>query len=278
MYGTVSGINCRKKIARLRQGETLKNRFGLYLAKDFIPFMKKSNLLAEDTYQHYHLLLNSQAFELTADRNSISNQEDPKVKWVFEEARKIINEDIAPLVEEGYFYLRRNEELEYSLREKQRRLYERLENYERIDNLSLDGVPVMKRPDNESQVALLFAALLATPRGKEMIKHISQIGHYSNSSTTDMVCVNSKGEKVLVEVEFRLSNLFRHEHPYETFDYVVCWSVDLEINEKKKLRDGNIMSLIYENEEWMLKYGTQKVIPILELRKVISNLKDTKLA
>lgn len=276
MYGTVSGVNCRKKIAKLKQGETLKNRFGLYLAKDFIPFMKKSNLITEDTYHHYHLLLNSQAFELTADRNNISNQEDPKVKWVFEEAKKIINEDIAPLVEEGYFSLRRNEEIEYSLREKQRKLYERLENYERIDNLNLDGIPVMKRPDNESQVVLLFTALLATGKSTELIKYISKIGHYSNNSTTDMVCIDHKGNKVLVEVEFKLSNLFRHEHPYETFDYVVCWKVDLEINEKKKLRDGNMMSLIYENDEWMLKYGTQKVIPIIELRKVISEIKEIK--
>jgi hypothetical protein len=278
MYGTVSGINCRKKIARMKQGETLKNRFGLYLAKDFIPFMKKSNLLTEDTYQHYHLLLNSQAFELTADRNCISNQEDPKVKWVLEEARKIINEDIAPLVDESYFSLRRNEELEYSLREKQRRLYERLENYEGIDNLNLEEIPIMKRPDNESQVALLFTALLATDKGNELIKYISKIGHYSSTSTTDMVCIDYKGTKVLVEIEFKLSNLFRHEHPYETFDYVVCWNVDLEVNEKKRLRDGNVLSLIFENEEWMLKYGTQKVIPIIELRKVISYIKAEKLA
>ncbi|PRR69780.1 hypothetical protein [Clostridium thermopalmarium] len=41
VYGTISGVNCRKEIAKLRQGETLKSRFGIYLAKDFIPFTKK---------------------------------------------------------------------------------------------------------------------------------------------------------------------------------------------------------------------------------------------
>ncbi|WP_253905316.1 hypothetical protein [Clostridium tertium] len=45
MYGTVSGINCRKSICKLRQAERLKSRFGIYLAKDFIPFSKKSTLM-----------------------------------------------------------------------------------------------------------------------------------------------------------------------------------------------------------------------------------------
>jgi hypothetical protein len=131
----------------------------------------------------------------------------------------------------------------------------------------------MKRPDNESQAVLLFTALLSDPKSRELIKYIGKIGHYSNNSTTDMVCIDKDGNKVLVEVEFKLSNLFRHEHPYETFDYVVCWKVDLEINEKKKLRDGNIMSLIFDNNEWMLKFGAQKVIPIIELRKVIEDFR-----
>lgn len=111
LYGTVSGINCRKSICKLRQGETLKSRFGLYLAKDFIPFSKKS-LITDPNYHHFHLMLNSQVFELTADRNNIWNVDDPRVNWVFYEAKKIINRDIIPLAEEGYFKLRKEEETE----------------------------------------------------------------------------------------------------------------------------------------------------------------------
>lgn len=274
MYGTVSGVNCRRKIVKLRQGENLKNRFGIYLAKDFIPFAKRPNLIAEPFYHHYHLLLNSQSFELTADRNNISNQEDPKVKWVLEEAKKIINEDIMPLAEEGYFNLRREEELEQSLKEKQKRLCERLEAFDKKDELSISTVPITKHPDNESQVALLLAALLANDRSKGLLKYIRQIGHYSQHSSTDMICLDDKNEKLLVEIEYKLSNLFKHEHPYNSFDCVVCWKVDLDINEKKRLRDGNVMCLLNEDGEWMLKYGTQKVIPIIELRNIINSMKS----
>lgn len=50
---------------------------------------------------------------------------------------------------------------------------------------------------------------------------IDSIAHYSLQSTTDLICLNSEGETLLVEVEFLLSNLFRHEHPYATFDCIV---------------------------------------------------------
>lgn len=110
MYGTISGTNCRKEICKLRQGETLKKRFGVYLAKDFIPFTKKSSLIPELSYHHFHILVNSQNFELTADRNNISNLGDIKIRWVLATVKKIINEDIMPIARKTYFKMRKDEE------------------------------------------------------------------------------------------------------------------------------------------------------------------------
>lgn len=277
MYGTISGTNCRRKIVRLRQGESLKSRFGIYLAKDFIPFSKKNNMMIDLSSNHYHLLINSQVFELTADRNNLSNQSDRKVKWVLDEAKKIISEDIIPLADEGYFSLRRTEEIEYMVKEKQRQLETRLDNFDKIEDLLLNEIPISKRPDNESQVALLFTAIVSNPKTKQYIKPINRIGHYSHNSATDMICLDDNKNKVLVEIEFKLSNLFKHEHPYETFDYVVCWFVDLDINEKKMLKDGTFLGLTKENDEWILKYGAQKIIPVIELKGLISNLKKEEI-
>ncbi|WP_053956223.1 ATP-binding protein [Inediibacterium massiliense] len=274
MYGTISGLNCRRRICKLKQGETLKSRFGIYLAKDFIPLMKKNNLMTDPNYHHYHILINSQIFELTADRNNISNQEDPKVKWVFSQARKIIREEIIPLAEQGYFKLRKNEEAEYNRTEKIKKINMRLDCFDNIDNLYIRELPILKPPYNEAQVALLFAVIMSNPKISDTMRYISKIGDYSHQSTTDMICLDHDNNKVLVEVEYKLSNLFKHDHPYETFDYVVCWEVDLDINEKKRLRDGNILCLMQENGQWILKYGTQKIIPVIELKKIINNLKN----
>lgn len=276
LYGTVSGVNCRKKITKLKKGESLKSRFGVYLAKDFIPFAKTVNMITDSSYQHYHLLINSQAFELTADRNNLSNKEDPKVRWVIEEAKKIINEDIIPLAQEGYFNLRKMEELEYSLREKRRKIVERLENFDKIDELSISEIPITKKPNNESQVVLLFTSIISNEHIRHLIKYIDRIGHYSYNCTTDMICYNHNKEKVLVEVEYKLSNLFVNDHPYETFDYVICWIVDLDINEKKNLRDGSVLNLVKESGEWILKYGTQKTIPVIELKSIVEHIKKSR--
>lgn len=83
-----------------------------------------------------------------------------------------------------------------------------------------------------------------------------------------MICLDYDNNKALVEIEYKLSNLFKHDHPYETFDYVVCCSVDLDVNEKRTLGDGNTLCLIKENQEWMLKYGAREIIPIMELRSI----------
>lgn len=91
-----------------------------------------------------------------------------------------------------------------------------------------------------------------------------------------MICLDQHNAKVLVEVEYRLSNLFKHDHPYASFDYVVCWSVDLDVNEKKKLRDGNTLCLVKDQGEWVLKYGTQKVIPVIELKQIINKNKKSR--
>ncbi|WP_055667339.1 hypothetical protein [Desnuesiella massiliensis] len=118
---------------------------------------------------------------------------------------------------------------------------------------------------------------MSNPGTKKYIEHIEKIGHYSHNSTTDMICFGDSGKKVLVEIEYKLSNIFKHEHPYETFDYIVCWLVDLDINEKKTLKDGTILSLIKEDNNWVLKHGAQKIIPIIELKHLTNTLEKRQI-
>lgn len=276
MYGTVSGVNCRKAICKLRPCERLKSRFGVYLAKDFIPFAKKSSLITDPNYHHFHILVNSQNFELTADRNNISNEDNPKVKWILEAVKQIVNADILPSTQATYFKMRKQEECNFIIKEKTSNLKRRINEYNRLKKLDLDNISIKRIPDNEAQVALLLASLLSNVEFKNYIKGIESIAHYSLQSTTDLICLNKEGDTLLVEIEFLLSSLFKHEHPYMTFDYIVCWKVDLEINDRKTLIDGVELKLCYEKRQWLLKYGTEKVIPVIELSSVIDNLLKLK--
>lgn len=114
--------------------------------------------------------------------------------------------NILPLAHEGYFSLRRMEELQYEIREKQRKLLKRMETFKDLLDLSVSEIPIVKKPDNESQVALLFATIIANEKYKHLIKGINKIGHYSHQDTTDMICIHYDGNIVLVEIEYKLSN------------------------------------------------------------------------
>lgn len=272
IYGTVSGVNCRRSICRLRQGETLKSRFGLYLAKDFIPFTKSIELLQDPFYHHFHILVNSQNFELTADRNNISNINDVKVKWIYKQVKNVISNYIKPLAENSYFQMRKYEEEVYSIKCKKENVQKTFKNLTKLDDLMIDNIPIIKKPYCEFQVSILFVALLSNEYTKEYITDIKKIVIYSNKGATDMICIDKYNKEVLVESEFRLSNLFKHEHPLGTFDYVICWDVDLEINQSIKLSTEYNLILFKDNGRLLLKYGTEKIIPIIELKSIVNSI------
>lgn len=270
LYGTISGRNCRECISKLKQGEGIKSRFGLYLCRDFIPIINRYALLNEPNYQHYHLLLNSQNFELTADRNNLSNDDSPEVKWIFDEFDNIVLEQIKPSADSSYFKIRKEEDLEVERKEKIKRLKERINNYSNLPELNSCKIPIIKKPDNEAQLALLFSGLLS----RYGIKYFGDlhIGHYSDKSTTDLICIDKNNNTVLIELEYKISSLFTHKHPFDTFDYVICWKVDLEINETKQTPEGKTLKLAKDNDRWVLKYGPSKIIPIFEIESIINKI------
>lgn len=166
--------------------------------------------------------------------------------------------------------MRKREERVYQIQEKNTNLNKRLEKFIKLKDLNINNVSLSKIPDNEGQVVILFASLLSNRNNKKYIKYIDLIAHYSYQSTTDLICISKEGTPLLVEIEFLLSNIFKHDHPFNTFDCIVCWKVDLEINEKRKLIDGYELKLILEKGEWYLKYGLEKLIPIIELSSIVN--------
>lgn len=267
IYGTVSGNNCRKSICKLKQGETLKSRFGLYLAKDFIPFTKNTELLHDPLYYHYHILVNSQNFELTADRNNISNENSPKIMWVYKQAKDIIDNYIKPLAENCYFKMRKDEEKDHIIKCRKESVGKSLRKLDKLENLMLEDIPITKKPYCESQVALLFASLLSNINTKTFIRYINKIIMFSTNTSTDMICLDNNNKEVMVEVEYKLSNLFLHKHPIGTFDYIVCWEIDNKEN-RNIIPASN--SKFNDEDEWVIKLENDKVVPIIELKNVVN--------
>ncbi|MBS4958988.1 MAG: DNA mismatch repair enzyme (ATPase), partial [Clostridium sp.] len=186
------------------------------------------------------------------------------------------NNDILPSTQLTYFKMRKQEEVNYTIKEKSINLERRIREFVKLESLNLENIAIKRIPDNEAQVALLLSSLLSNSKFKKYINIIDSIAHYSLQSTTDLICLNNNGETLLAEVEFLLSNLFKHEHPYATFDCIVCWKVDLEINDRRTLIDGIELKLCLEKGQWLLKYGADKVIPIIELVSIIESITNNK--
>jgi hypothetical protein len=269
MYGTISGVNCRKKICKLKQSETYKSRFGLYLCKDFIPFEKANFLLGDEQYYHYHLLVNSQNFELTADRNSISNMDNIKVKWIFSQIEEIFRESIKPIAEKEYFSMRKEEEEAFDAECRIRAMNQYIKKIDTVDNLYINDIPIKKVPQSEYEVAILFAAILSNENTKVLIEDIMNIISYSGRMTTDTICTDSDNKIALVEIEYKLSNIFKHKHPIETYDYVVCWKIDLEQNVINQVNNVKTI-LVSEGEEKYIVTEKNKKMKIIELSSILN--------
>ena len=272
VYGTVSGINARKQVCYLKENETHKSRFGLYLCKDFIPCTKMNSLINSDEYEHYHIMANSQNFKLTSDRNNISNMDDLKVKWILEQIKDIVNNQIKPIADREYFSMIKREEEEYETKRKCERTIKNIDKIYRMEDLDVNNLPILKIPRNEIETALLFVSILSNHYTQEYIKeYIDKIASYSAKLPTDMVCVDSKGELCLVEVEFKLSNFMKHKHPIETVDYIVCWKIDIEENRSYNINTENCI-FINNNGNKYLAFNNKKII-IIELKHITACLK-----
>lgn len=271
LYGTVSGLNCKKKISRMREGESYSERFGVYLARDFIP-ISKIDLIKDSKLNHFHLLLNSQNFELTMDKNKIYNNENREIKWVMDTAKKIVNEEILPVAESTYFKMRYEEEFYYLRKIKKERLEREMKKYKAILDIPIPNIALKKKPNNGPETALVLAVLLSNPEYRIFIGHISSIASCSTYFNSELICIDKNGHQVYVEVEFLLSGILNCPR-MKMLDYIVCWRVDIEKN-KKILIDDIELKLCFENNEYYFQYCQRSRIYIIELDSIINKIRE----
>lgn len=270
IYGTVSGINAKRKICILNSQQEYKNIFGLYLCKDFIPCVKMDSLLNTDYYYHYHIVANSQNFNLTSDRNNISNIDDVAVKWVIDQIIDIVNTQIKPIAEREYFTMIKNEEDQCNIKEKCDKTRKSVKKAIKSPDLGLSNLGMSKVPRNEFETSLLLCSILSNLEYSRFIPELKCILSYSDKTPTDMVCLDDNDKNILVEVELKLSNFLKHNHPIETVDYIVCWKVDLESNRIHKVNNKCCIFINNENHKYLT--FDEKELEVIELRSIIKNI------
>ena len=141
-----------------------------------------------------------------------------------------------------------------------------------MEDLDVYNLPILKRPRNEIETALLFVAILSNENTQGYIKrYIDKIASYSAKLPTDMVCIDNEGKTSLVEVEFKLSNFLKHKHPIETVDYIVCWKIDIEENKSYKTNNDSCI-FISDNENKYLAFNNKKIY-IIELKSIVDSIR-----
>ena len=69
----------------------------------------------------------------------------------------------------------------------------------------------------------------------------------------------------------KLSNVFKHKHPLNTFDYVICWDVDVDYNKIIEFNEKKII-LMTKGEKSIILCDNNKSIEIINLRSVINKI------
>ena len=252
----VTGVDIKIQIMGALLGEN-KRRFipstysdsGLWLCKDFIKIKRNNDIIekafgGEFWYKNFFILANCQSFELTAYRNSIK-QDTEIYSQVIEAIITFLKDEVKNSLNWKMLESKKEEEKAFIKIENQKKkekervnnLEEIVNNYNKRKDLKTDFTNLLiKEPRNEAETILLLQSMISTGKHEETIDF--KIGGYDAYSGTDLLVERqSKGSKKIewVEAVYTLDKLFKWDHPYKSYDKVICWEIgDID----KYLKEG----------------------------------------
>jgi hypothetical protein len=229
----VAGAAVRAEMLKdeLKQGWTQKSQMGVHLCKDFIPLARDSalsrELLGGEYYFEFKLFLDCQSFELNADRNVITNEESDEIAWIWEDFKTAVWPNIESKAA-AYKAMKTAEDGAIEATKKTKQAAELKAAYSGLSNVKVtkNGATLsfVKEPRKEADVSHLLAMMVQSGNWMSDLSPIAKFGQYIDAST-DILAEDGAGSVLLVEVESQLRNLFRHQHPMNSYDVVVVWSL-----------------------------------------------------
>lgn len=251
-----------------------KSLMGFHYCKDFIPLktdLKTSKQFlpagtSSEYFYDFKVFLNCQNFTLNADRNGITNLDADDVSWILEDF--IAN--VWPNLESKFQVMkgmRDSEEAQIVAAKKSAAATKMLSDYSSAIDLTTKkkGVTInyCKQPTKEADVTHILAAMFQSGDYKTEFDPLDKFGQFADG-TTDAIFVDNKGNAQLIEVEYRLDNLYKHKHPMDTFDGVIVWTLDgAKSGHSKDVpwgagRNMIALTLTGSKKKWYLKWGTHK--------------------
>ena len=223
----------RRGVAPKPGSYQVQERYGLWLAKDYIPIQRKNEWVTTrgSEFTKFHAFLNCQALRLTANRGSIENTPTEIINSLEETARSLYDEIIATDEWSEMEYLE-DQASAYNTEEKERREYERRVKAATEQKTTTYKDTLLIEPRYENGVYSLFVALQTLEPDLfpfEVVDYDTHSGIDVIAKTRDSVDVI---QTMLRYVEFKhtLSSTFNHSFKY--LHSIVCWKTKIQHEEE----------------------------------------------
>ena len=253
-----------------RSGVGQKSLMGLHFCKDFIPLKtdakSSKEFLDSEYYYDFKIFLNCQHFTLNADRNVITNLDSDDVSWIKEDFKKNMWPSISKM-HDALNEMRLKEESDIDAKKKSAEAQKMLKDYKTAPNLpvSKSGVKLnyLKSPKKEADVTHIITTMMQSGKYTKEFGDLSKFGQFVDG-TTDAIFEDSSGKAMLIEIEYKLANLYKHKHPFDTFDGVIVWTISGASNGHTwaspwgKAGGAANLQLIGTKGKWEIKWGTKK--------------------
>lgn len=241
----------------LPKGVTATNRYGLWLAKNYIPVERKNDWIfrAKAIWTQFHIIVNCQQFNLTANRGSVGNSSQDVLNGVQDIVTEYYNElEKHDQVFKKWNELKEKEDLEAKKEKEYANLKKRLSKIEKRERVEgINGFKIFK-PRNEVETLHLLSCLIFLQKMKriklgldfDILDIESKVGIDLIVSWRDPATQAETNK--LIEVEHKLENFTKHKHFFKQVHGVVCW-------DKRGAGLGTIISDL-EGGEYELKKNT----------------------
>lgn len=279
----IAGESVRAKMLQheLKQGWTQKSQMGVHLCKDFIP-LKANNavsrqLLPNEYYYEFKVFLNCQNFQLNADRSVLTNEDSTEISWIWDDFQT----NVWPKIEaaaKSYNAMKESEDSAIKAVQKTNQAKDLKASYSTLSNVAATKkgakLQFVKAPLREADVSHLLAMMVQSGAWKNELKPIEKFGQYIDAST-DVLVEDSAGSPLLLEIETKLANLFKHRHPLTSYDLVVVWTLDKFVKNDTASApwgangtDVTVTLLQDALGGWQLKWGVHTT-PVIVLEDIL---------
>jgi len=211
---------------------TVSDRYGLWLAKDFIPIQRKNEWIIYKGSEHtkFHAFFNCQELSLTANRGSADNTSSEIMQDIKYEVEKIYN-DITE--SEDWFNMTwlESEASAHQTVEKERRNFEyRIKKVNKSNICKYKSV-VLVEPEREIGVFSVFMLVSSV----EPNLFPFQIIDYDTHDGIDVIAKGDKSTPLvnakLFYIEFKHTLEKKFNHSFEHLNSIVCWNTSVKHDE-----------------------------------------------